>query len=99
MHVPYKDLPEAVNDVVAGRVDLLFDNLGSAAPLIKGGNLKAIAVGGGRRNALLPDLPSLSEAVPGFPLRHLVRHRCATQDAAGDRREAVCSHGRDSQDS
>ena len=66
VHVPYKDLPEAVNDVVAGHVDLLFDNLGSAAPLIKSGNLKAIAVGGGRRNAFLPDLPSLSEAVPGF---------------------------------
>jgi tripartite-type tricarboxylate transporter receptor subunit TctC len=66
VHVPYKDLPEAVNDVVAGHVDLLFDNLGSAAPLIKGGNLKAIAVGSGRRNALLPDLPSVSEAVPGF---------------------------------
>ena len=66
VHVPYKDLPEAVNDVVAGRVDLLFDNLGSAAPLIKSGNLKAIAVGSRRRNALLPDLPSLSEAVPGF---------------------------------
>ena len=66
VHVPYKDLPEAVNDLVGGHVDLLFDNLGSAAPLIKNGNLKAIAVGSGRRNAFLPDLPSLSEAVPGF---------------------------------
>lgn len=66
VHVPYKDLPEAVNDVVAGHVDLLFDNLGSAAPLIKNGNLKAIAVGSERRNALLPDLPSVSETVPGF---------------------------------
>ncbi|MGB8743073.1 MAG: tripartite tricarboxylate transporter substrate binding protein [Xanthobacteraceae bacterium] len=66
VHVPYKDLPEAVNDVVAGHVDLLFDNLGSAAPLIKSGNLKAIAVGSERRNAFLPDLPSVSEAVPGF---------------------------------
>jgi tripartite-type tricarboxylate transporter receptor subunit TctC len=66
VHVPYKDLPEAVNDVVAGHVDLLFDNLGSAAPLVKNGNLKAIAVGSGPRNALLPDLPSLSEAVRGF---------------------------------
>ena len=66
VHVPYKDLPEAVNDVVGGHVDLLFDNLGSAAALIKSGNLKAIAVGSERRNAFLPDLPSLSEAVPGF---------------------------------
>ncbi len=66
VHVPYKDLPEAVNDVVGGHVDLLFDNLGSAAPLIKSGNLKAIAVGSERRNAFLPDLPSVSEAVPGF---------------------------------
>jgi tripartite-type tricarboxylate transporter receptor subunit TctC len=66
VHVPYKDLPEAVNDVVGGHVDLLFDNLGSAAALIKNGNLKAIAVGSERRNAFLPDMPSLSEAVPGF---------------------------------
>jgi tripartite-type tricarboxylate transporter receptor subunit TctC len=66
VHVPYKDLPEAVSDVVAGRVDLLFDNLGSAAPLVKSGNLKAIAVGSGQRNALLPALPALSEDVPGF---------------------------------
>ena len=66
VHVPYKGLPPAVNDVVAGHVDLLFDNLGSSAPLIKSGNLKAIAVGSERRNAFLPDLPSLSEAVPGF---------------------------------
>ena len=66
VHVPYKDLPEAVNDVVGGHVDLLFDNLGSSAPLIKNGNLKAIAVGSERRNAFLPDLPSVSEAVSGF---------------------------------
>jgi tripartite-type tricarboxylate transporter receptor subunit TctC len=66
VHVPYKDLPEAVNDVVAGHVDLLFDNLGGAAPLIQSGHLKAIAVGSERRNAFLPDLPSVSEAVPGF---------------------------------
>jgi tripartite-type tricarboxylate transporter receptor subunit TctC len=66
VHVPYKGLPAAVDDVVAGHVDLLFDNLGSSAPLIKSGNLKAIAVGSGQRNAFLPDLPSLSETVPGF---------------------------------
>jgi tripartite-type tricarboxylate transporter receptor subunit TctC len=66
VHVPYKDLPEAVNDVVGGHVDLLFDNLGSAAALIKNGKLKAIAVGSERRNVFLPDIPSLSEAVPGF---------------------------------
>ena len=66
LHVPYKGLPSAVNDVVAGHVDLLFDNLGSSAPLIKSGNLKAIAVGSERRNAFLPNLPSLSETVPGF---------------------------------
>ncbi len=66
VHVPYKGMPPAVNDVMAGHVDLLFDNLGSSAPLIKSGNLKAIGVGSGQRNVFLPDLPSLSEAVPGF---------------------------------
>jgi tripartite-type tricarboxylate transporter receptor subunit TctC len=66
VHVPYKGLPPAVNDLLAGHVDLLFDNLGSSAPHVKSGNLKAIAVGSERRNSFLPDLPSLSETVPGF---------------------------------
>ncbi len=66
LHVPYKGMPPAVNDVMAGHVDLLFDNLGSSTPLIKNGNLKAIAVGSGQRDAFLPELPSVSEAVPGF---------------------------------
>ena len=99
VHVPYKDLPEAVNDVVGGHVDLLFDNLGSAAALIKSGNLKAIAVGSERRNAFLPDHAVSVRGSSGISLRHLVRHRCATQDSGGDRREAVCSHRRNSQDS
>src|SRR5262249_37672569 len=66
VHVPYKGLPSAVNDVVGGRVELMFDNLGSSAPQLNSGNLKAIAVGSERRNSHLPNLPALSEAVPGF---------------------------------
>ena len=99
VHVPYKDLPEAVNDVVGGHVDLLFDNLGSAAALIKNGNLKAH-----RRRQRAAQCVSARHAVSvrggsGISLRHLVRRRCATQDSGGDRREAVCSHRRNSQDS
>ena len=99
VHVPYKDLPEAVNDVVGGHVDLLFDNLGSAAALIKNGNLKAIAVGSERRNAFLPDMPSLSEVVPGFRSVTWFAIVAPPEDSGGDRREAVCSHRRNSQDS
>jgi tripartite-type tricarboxylate transporter receptor subunit TctC len=66
VHVPYKGLPSAVNDVVGGRVELMFDNLGSSAPQLDSGNLKAIGIGSERRNSHLPNLPALSEAVPGF---------------------------------
>jgi tripartite-type tricarboxylate transporter receptor subunit TctC len=66
VHVPYRGLAPALNDLVAGHVDLMLDNLGTSAPHIKNGTLKGIALGSERRNPLPPEIPAMSETVPGF---------------------------------
>lgn len=66
VHVPYRGLAPALNDLVAGHVDLLFDNLGTSAPHIQSGRLKGLAVGSERRNPLLAEVPAMSETVPGL---------------------------------
>ena len=66
VNVPYRGLAPALNGLLAGQVDVMFDNLGTSAPHIKSGSLKAIGIGTARRNPLLPQLPALSEDVPGL---------------------------------
>jgi tripartite-type tricarboxylate transporter receptor subunit TctC len=65
-HVPYRGSAPALTDLVAGSVDLMFDNLGVSLPLVKGGQLKLIAVATPQRMAALPDVPTIAEALPGF---------------------------------
>jgi tripartite-type tricarboxylate transporter receptor subunit TctC len=62
LHLPYRGSGPALIDLMAGNVDLMFDNLPSALPHIKSGRLKALAVTSGSRSAALPDLPTVSEA-------------------------------------
>lgn len=64
LHVPYKGGPPARNDVIAGRVDLMFTDP-TGVPLIKDGQLRALAVSSGTRSKALPDVPTLAEQ--GFP--------------------------------
>ncbi|WP_237214534.1 Bug family tripartite tricarboxylate transporter substrate binding protein [Falsiroseomonas oryziterrae] len=66
-HVPYRGSGPAVTDLVAGRVDMMFDSVTSAGPHIASGRLAALAVTTSRRIAAFPDLPTMAEAgVPGF---------------------------------
>lgn len=66
-HVPYRGSAPAVTDLVAGRVDAMFDSVTSAGPHIASGRLVALAVTTSRRIARFPDLPTMAEAgVPGF---------------------------------
>lgn len=65
MHVPYKGSAPALNDLLSGQIQFMFDNLPSALPLIRAGKLKAIAVTTASRSALLPDIPTIAET--GFP--------------------------------
>jgi tripartite-type tricarboxylate transporter receptor subunit TctC len=62
VHVPYKGGGPAMTDLVAGQVQALFTSVFLAAPQVKAGKIKALAVGGTRRSALLPDVPTFAEA-------------------------------------
>ena len=66
LHLPYRGSGPALLDLMAGNVDLMFDNLPSALPQIKAGKLKAIAVTSAKRSEAVPDLPTIEEA--GGPL-------------------------------
>lgn len=61
-HVPFKGGPEAMTEVIAGRIDFFFVALGPALPHIRSGKLSALAVNGTNRTASLPDVPTTSEA-------------------------------------
>jgi tripartite-type tricarboxylate transporter receptor subunit TctC len=62
VHVPYRSTPPAVNDVLGGRVSMMFIDLTSGLPHVKANALRALAVTRMQRSALLPELPSLHEA-------------------------------------
>jgi tripartite-type tricarboxylate transporter receptor subunit TctC len=67
LHVPYKSVPPALNDVLAGRVSMMFADLTTALPHVKAGTLRALAVTRLKRSALVSELPTLDEAgVKGF---------------------------------
>jgi tripartite-type tricarboxylate transporter receptor subunit TctC len=65
LHVPYKGAGAAMNDVLAGQVDAITDNLPTALPHIKAGRLRALAVLSDKRSPALPDVPTYGEL--GFP--------------------------------
>src|SRR5882724_2956919 len=67
LHVPYRGAGPALNDLIPGRVDVMFNNIGAVMPLIAGGKLRALGVTSSKRSPVLPDVPTVSEAgVPGF---------------------------------
>jgi tripartite-type tricarboxylate transporter receptor subunit TctC len=66
LHTPYKGSGGAYPDVMAGRVDLLFDPLFSSLPHIKSGGLKPIAILSAKRSPIAPEIPTVAETLPGF---------------------------------
>lgn len=66
LHVPYKGAGPATTDLVAGHVQMFFNNLLASAQMIQGGQLRALAVTSLKRSPALPDVPALSEIIPGF---------------------------------
>ncbi len=65
-NVPYRGSAPALNDLVAGNVDCMFDNLGVSMQFVKAGKLKLIAVASPERVASLPNVPTIAETLPGF---------------------------------
>jgi len=65
-HVPYRGSAPALNDLVAGSVDIMFDNLGVSLALVKGDKLKLLGVATPKRMASLADVPTIAETLPGF---------------------------------
>ncbi|MEI6159416.1 MAG: tripartite tricarboxylate transporter substrate-binding protein [Roseococcus sp.] len=65
-YVPYRGSTQAHPDLIAGRVDVMFDTVPAALPHIQAGTLKALATTGATRAPQLPDVPTLGEFLPGF---------------------------------
>ncbi|HTS40259.1 MAG TPA: tripartite tricarboxylate transporter substrate binding protein [Xanthobacteraceae bacterium] len=65
-HVPYRGAAPALNDLLAGSVDIMFDNLGVSLQQVKAGKLKLLGVASGKRLASLPNVPAIAETLPGF---------------------------------
>jgi tripartite-type tricarboxylate transporter receptor subunit TctC len=65
-HVPYKGTAPALADLLGGQVDMMVDNLGVSLPHVRAGKLRALAVASKGRFAGLPEVPALSETLPGF---------------------------------
>jgi tripartite-type tricarboxylate transporter receptor subunit TctC len=65
-HVPYKATPPAMNDLIAGHIQLLFGDTTSTLPMIQQGKVRGIAVTTAKRSPAAPDVPAVAETVPGF---------------------------------
>jgi tripartite-type tricarboxylate transporter receptor subunit TctC len=66
VHVPYRGSGPALNDVIAGQVDLIFNNMPSSISLVQSGKVRALAVTTATRSDLWPDVPTVAETVPGY---------------------------------
>jgi tripartite-type tricarboxylate transporter receptor subunit TctC len=68
-HIPYKGAAPAMQDLIGGRIQLMFDNLASALGQVRAGKVRALAVTTAQRSALAPDLPTIAESgLPGFDI-------------------------------
>ena len=65
VHIPYRGSAPALQDLIGGQIDMMFDNLPAALPHIKSGRVKVLAVASRKRSAMLPDVPAAAEA--GLP--------------------------------
>jgi tripartite-type tricarboxylate transporter receptor subunit TctC len=66
VHVPYRGTAPALQGLLAGDCDVMFDNLGVSLPLVRSGQLRLLGLASERRMAALPDVPAIAETLPGF---------------------------------
>jgi len=65
-HIPYRGAAAALNDLLSGQVQVMFDNMATAVEYIRGGRVRALAVTTATRSDMLPDLPTIGDFVPGY---------------------------------
>jgi tripartite-type tricarboxylate transporter receptor subunit TctC len=65
-HIPYRGGAPAINDLIPGRVDVIFDNMPSIVSHVRSGSVRGLAVSTKDRVAIMPDMPAIAETVPGF---------------------------------
>ena len=65
-HIPYKGTGPALNDLIGGQIQVMFGAMPSAIPQVKAGRLRALGVTTLKRVGALPDVPAISETVPGY---------------------------------
>jgi tripartite-type tricarboxylate transporter receptor subunit TctC len=68
LHVPYKTIPQALNDVVAGQVQMMFTDMATGLPQVKAGKVRAIGISSLQSATSLPDVPPIARVLPGFEL-------------------------------
>ena len=66
LHIPYRGTALAIPDLVSGKVDVMFDSFVTGMPHVRDGKLRALAVTSAKRSALAPDMPTVTETLPGF---------------------------------
>ena len=71
-HIPYKGNSPAILDLISGQTQIMFATMPTVLPFVKTGKLRAIAVIGGSRTSALPDLPTVSQTLPGFEVSNWI---------------------------
>jgi tripartite-type tricarboxylate transporter receptor subunit TctC len=98
LHVPYRGAAPALNDVMAGHVDLVFDIVSTAAPMLDSGQVKVLGTGGDTRSRIMPSVPTIAEA-SRLPGADMVRDGRPSGPAGRDRRQGFHRHQRGAEDS
>jgi tripartite-type tricarboxylate transporter receptor subunit TctC len=88
VHVPYRGAVPALNDVVAGHIDMFFDTVATSVPMYRGGKVKILAVGGAERSAVAPEIPTMEESGLTPSWRRRALHRRSPTASTG-----TCSTG------
>jgi tripartite-type tricarboxylate transporter receptor subunit TctC len=89
-HIPYRGSAPALQGLLAGDVDLMFDNLGVSLPLVEAGKLKLLAVASAQRLPSLPDVPTIAETLPGFEAVAWYAIVAPPENSQGDRGQDQC---------
>ena len=93
-HIPYRGSAPALQGLLAGDVDVMFDNLGVSLPLVQAGKLKLLAVASSERLPSLPNVPTMAETLPGFEAVAWYGIVAPPENAEGHRRQDQCRRER-----